>query len=287
MKLEVDATGSKVSIAPLDVFEREQRAMWGTTRAMIQNHVTGVSEGHVAILRLVGVGYRASVEQEGKIVNLKVQYAHPVELPVPVGVRASTPQPTRILLEGADKEVVKQFAADIRAWRKPEPYKGKVCAASEGGGGAGADVPRATTGYLCQRRDHQAQDAQDQIDAEMALGAMCGGVAGFCTISIELSADGTGFSIILEVRLGIGDRGTRSQSTPLELMKTHTLVRKNRQSYRCVHGRMQPTANWLAMIVESSSMIENPVPSADSSIDIVQKPATPPHIAPSAISASI
>lgn len=92
---------------------------------MIQNHVTGVSEGHAAILRLVGVGYRASIEDNGRIVNLKVQYAHPVELVIPEGVKASTPQPTRILLEGIDKEVVKQFAADIRAWRKPEPYKGK------------------------------------------------------------------------------------------------------------------------------------------------------------------
>ncbi|KAF8544896.1 ribosomal protein L6, alpha-beta domain-containing protein [Trichophaea hybrida] len=125
LTVDIDESLRKVTVTPQDQFERRQREMWGSTRARIQNCVTGVSEGHVAILRLVGVGYRASIENEGKIVNLKVQYAHPVELKVPEGVKASTPQPTRILLEGPDKEVVKQFAAEIRAWRKPEPYKGK------------------------------------------------------------------------------------------------------------------------------------------------------------------
>lgn len=95
--------------------------MWGTTRALIALAVTGVSEGHTAILRLVGVGYRAVMEQDGKIVNLKVGYAHPVELKVPDGVKASTPAPTRILLEGRDKQAVNMFAAKIRVWRKPEP----------------------------------------------------------------------------------------------------------------------------------------------------------------------
>ena len=107
----------------------------GTTRAYLQNHILGVSEGHPAILRLVGVGYRATIESKAvtkfpeyegqKFVSLKVGYSHPIELGVPVGVKASCPQPTRILLEGIEKEVVKQFAAEIRAWRVPEPYKGK------------------------------------------------------------------------------------------------------------------------------------------------------------------
>lgn len=101
----------------------------------MQNHILGVSEGHSAILRLVGVGYRATVEKSAvtkqpeypgqEFVSLKVGYSHPIELGVPKGVKASTPQPTRILLEGVEKEVVKQFAAEIRAWRVPEPYKGK------------------------------------------------------------------------------------------------------------------------------------------------------------------
>ncbi|KAK3080489.1 hypothetical protein LTS18_000864 [Coniosporium uncinatum] len=109
--------------------------MWGTTRAYLANHILGVSEGHTAILRLVGVGYRATVENTAstvesefpgqQFVNLKVGYSHPIELPIPNGVKASTPQPTRILLEGVEKEVVMQFAAKIRKWRVPEPYKGK------------------------------------------------------------------------------------------------------------------------------------------------------------------
>ncbi len=95
----------------------------------------GVSEGHVAILRLIGVGYRATVENTAitktaeypgqQFVSLKVGYSHPIELGVPKGVKASTPQPTRILLEGIEKEVINSFAAKIRFWRKPEPYKGK------------------------------------------------------------------------------------------------------------------------------------------------------------------
>jgi large subunit ribosomal protein L6 len=107
----------------------------GTTRAYLQNHILGVSEGHTAILRLVGVGYRATVEDKAttveaefpgqKFVSLKVGYSHPIEMPVPKGVKASTPQPTRILLEGTEKETVLSFAAKIRKWRVPEPYKGK------------------------------------------------------------------------------------------------------------------------------------------------------------------
>jgi hypothetical protein len=149
--------------------------MWGTTRARIQNHVTGVSEGHVAILRLVGVGYRASIEDDGKIVNLKVQYAHPVELKVPEGVKASTPQPTRILLEGPDKEVVKQFAAEIRAWRKPEPYKGKVGFFGDQESERSANK---VVGYFCQRRDYQAEGEEDQVD----VGLCAGGGACLCNI---------------------------------------------------------------------------------------------------------
>ena len=86
-------------------------------------------------MRLVGVGYRATIEPKAttvapeyegqQFVSLKVGYSHPIELGVPLGVKASTPQPTRILLEGIEKELVKQFAAKIRMWRVPEPYKGK------------------------------------------------------------------------------------------------------------------------------------------------------------------
>ncbi|OAL53889.1 60S ribosomal protein-like protein L6 [Pyrenochaeta sp. DS3sAY3a] len=118
-----------------DATDAKQKAMWGTTRAYLQNHILGVSEGHSAILSFVGVGFRASVETTAttvepeypgqKFINLKVGFSHPVEVGIPKGVTASTPQPTRLLLEGPEKEVVMQFAANIRKWRKPEPYKGK------------------------------------------------------------------------------------------------------------------------------------------------------------------
>lgn len=107
----------------------------GTTRALLQNHITGVSEGHICVLSLVGVGYRATIESQAttvsptypgqQFVSLKVGFSHPVELGIPEGVQASTPQPTRILLESVNKRLVTQFAAEIREWRRPEPYKGK------------------------------------------------------------------------------------------------------------------------------------------------------------------
>ncbi|KAN0119909.1 ribosomal protein-like protein L6 [Hyaloscypha variabilis] len=135
VKLEHDEAARKAYVSVEDREVKKQREMWGTTRAYLQNHILGVSEGHTAILRLVGVGYRATVEDSATTVSpefdgqqfvvLKVGYSHPIELPVPKGVKASVPQPTRILLEGVEKEVILQFAAKIRMWRKPEPYKGK------------------------------------------------------------------------------------------------------------------------------------------------------------------
>ncbi|CAF9922170.1 hypothetical protein IMSHALPRED_005602 [Imshaugia aleurites] len=135
MRLEHDTDTRKASLSILDREQRKQREMWGTTRAYLNNHILGVSEGHTAILRLVGVGFRATIEPSAvsvqpeypgqQFVSLKVGYSHPIELGVPLGMKASTPQPTRILLEGVEKEVVNQFAAKIRKWRVPEPYKGK------------------------------------------------------------------------------------------------------------------------------------------------------------------
>ncbi|GAB7349380.1 hypothetical protein MBLNU459_g8505t1 [Dothideomycetes sp. NU459] len=135
MNIQTDEAKRAHTLSILDQEDRKQREMWGTVRAYLQNHILGVSEGHTAILRLVGVGYRATVEKSAvtkspeypgqEFVSLKVGYSHPIELGVPRGVKASTPQPTRILLQGCEKEVVMQFAAEIRQWRKPEPYKGK------------------------------------------------------------------------------------------------------------------------------------------------------------------
>src|SRR5690606_23579175 len=84
----IATTKATVSIADPKV--RKQREMWGTTRALLAQHILGVTEGHTAILRLNGVGYRALMEQDNKVVSLKVGFSHPVELPVPEGVKAST-----------------------------------------------------------------------------------------------------------------------------------------------------------------------------------------------------
>ncbi|KAJ5256489.1 hypothetical protein N7505_011640 [Penicillium chrysogenum] len=130
-----DEAAKKASLSVEDTTVPHQRAMWGTVRALLQNHILGVSEGHVCVLSMVGVGYRATIEDKAstvqpaypgqKFVSLKVGFSHPIELGIPQGVVASTPQPTRILLEGVDKRIVTQFAAEIREWRRPEPYKGK------------------------------------------------------------------------------------------------------------------------------------------------------------------
>lgn len=135
VNIDYNEEARKLSISVQNKESKIQRAMWGTMRAYLNNYILGVSEGHTAILRLVGVGYRATIETtaitvkpefEGQqFVSLKVGYSHPIELPVPRGIKASVPQPTRILLQGPDKEMVSQLAAKIRMWRKPEPYKGK------------------------------------------------------------------------------------------------------------------------------------------------------------------
>lgn len=98
-------------------------ALAGTTRALLNNMVTGVSQGFEKKLQLVGVGYRA--QAQGKQLNLTLGFSHPVEFPVPEGVTIETPSQTEILVKGADKQQVGQVAANIRAYRPPEPYKGK------------------------------------------------------------------------------------------------------------------------------------------------------------------
>jgi len=99
------------------------RAMAGTTRALINNMVVGVSEGWEKKLVLNGVGYRAKAS--GKSVNLTVGLSHPVDYQLPEGVTAETPSQTEIVVKGIDKQAVGQAAAEIRSYRPPEPYKGK------------------------------------------------------------------------------------------------------------------------------------------------------------------
>jgi large subunit ribosomal protein L6 len=102
---------------------REARAMSGTIRALVAAMVEGVSKGFERRLNLVGVGYRA--QAQGDKVNLSLGFSHPVEHRMPVGVKVETPTQTEIVIKGADKQRVGQVAAEIRAYRPPEPYKGK------------------------------------------------------------------------------------------------------------------------------------------------------------------
>lgn len=98
-------------------------AQAGTTRSLINNMVEGVSKGYVRTLLLNGVGYRAKAA--GKSLNLSLGLSHPVNHAIPEGITVETPSQTEIILKGADKQLVGQVAADIRSYRKPEPYKGK------------------------------------------------------------------------------------------------------------------------------------------------------------------
>ncbi|QFU03200.1 50S ribosomal protein L6 [Halomonas sp. THAF5a] len=98
-------------------------AMVGTTRALVQNLVTGVSEGFTKTLEIIGVGYRA--QAKGQTLNLTLGFSHPVDYQLPEGVTAETPKNTVIVLKSADKQALGQCAAEIRAFRPPEPYKGK------------------------------------------------------------------------------------------------------------------------------------------------------------------
>ena len=99
------------------------RAAWGTTRALLQNIVTGVSTGFEKRLAIQGVGYRAALQ--GKDIKLSLGFSHEVIYQAPAGITLAVPAPTEIIITGADKQQVGQVAANIRAWRKPEPYKGK------------------------------------------------------------------------------------------------------------------------------------------------------------------
>jgi len=102
---------------------KASNALAGTTRALVNNLISGVSDGFEKKLELVGVGYRA--QSKGKVLNLTLGFSHPVDYEVPEGVTAETPSQTEIVLKGADKQKVGQVAAEIRAFRPPEPYKGK------------------------------------------------------------------------------------------------------------------------------------------------------------------
>ena len=103
--------------------EDRHRALHGLTRSLIANMVEGVTQGYKKQLEITGVGYKAEVRPYG--LQLALGFSHPVEYRAPAGIKLTAPQPTAVVIEGADKEKVGQVAAEIRALRKPEPYKGK------------------------------------------------------------------------------------------------------------------------------------------------------------------
>jgi large subunit ribosomal protein L6 len=111
-----------LSVKPASDTKRA-RAFWGMQRTLIQNLVTGVTEGFSKTLEITGVGYRANAQ--GKKLKLQLGYSHDVDLEVPEGIEVKTPDQTTVEISGIDRQKVGQFAAEIRRWRKPEPYKGK------------------------------------------------------------------------------------------------------------------------------------------------------------------
>ncbi len=112
----------KVTVTPKSQTKRA-RTLWGTTRALVNNMVNGVSKGFTVNLEINGVGYRAAVQ--GKMLNLQLGYSHEVKFPIPDDVKIVCEKPTSIAISGADRQRVGQVAAVIRSYRKPEPYKGK------------------------------------------------------------------------------------------------------------------------------------------------------------------
>ncbi|SDM33300.1 large subunit ribosomal protein L6 [Oryzisolibacter propanilivorax] len=120
--VKVTNSDGKLSFAPADE-SREANAMSGTIRQLVNNMVVGVSRGFEKKLTLVGVGFKAAAS--GSKLNLNIGYSHPVNFDMPAGVTVATPTPTEIVIKGANRQVVGQLAAEIRAARPPEPYKGK------------------------------------------------------------------------------------------------------------------------------------------------------------------
>jgi large subunit ribosomal protein L6 len=121
-EVSVVVQDNEIKVDPRDNSKRA-RAMWGTARARVNNLVVGVTNGFEKKLEITGVGYRAAVQ--GKVLQLALGYSHDVNYPIPAGIAIATPKPTEITISGVDKRQVGQVAAEIRALRGPEPYKGK------------------------------------------------------------------------------------------------------------------------------------------------------------------
>lgn len=114
--------GDSISVLPAND-TKQARAFWGMQRTLVDNLVTGVTQGYTKVLEITGVGYRAN--SQGKNLKLQLGYSHDVDFAIPEGIEIKTPDNTTVEISGIDKQKVGQVAAEIRRWRKPEPYKGK------------------------------------------------------------------------------------------------------------------------------------------------------------------
>jgi large subunit ribosomal protein L6 len=121
-QVDVALEDGHVTVKPAND-SKQSRVMWGTVRNLVRNMVVGVADGFTKQLEINGVGYRAAVQ--GKVLQLQLGYSHDVNYPIPADVAIKCEKPTAITITGADKQRVGQVAAEIRAYRKPEPYKGK------------------------------------------------------------------------------------------------------------------------------------------------------------------
>jgi len=121
-KGNIEIDGNRIKLT-CDTAEEDTRAVYGLARSLINNMVTGVTNGYQKTLKIVGVGYKA--QAQGQKLTLNVGYSHPINYEVPQGIKIETPDPNTIIVSGIDKQMVGQAAADIRKFRKPEPYKGK------------------------------------------------------------------------------------------------------------------------------------------------------------------
>jgi len=117
-----DVGDGGITVTPANDTKRA-RSFWGMQRTLVQNLITGVTEGYTKQLQITGVGYRANVQ--GKNLKLQLGYSHDVDFAIPEGITIATPDQTTVNISGIDKQKVGQVAAEIRRWRKPEPYKGK------------------------------------------------------------------------------------------------------------------------------------------------------------------
>jgi large subunit ribosomal protein L6 len=125
-KISVNITKEEISFEPVNQAEKNNgkvKALWGLSRALVNNMVEGVNNGYNKTLEIEGVGYKASAQ--GKFLKLDLGFSHDINYPIPAGIEIKTPKPTEIQISGIDKRLVGQVAAEIRSMKKPEPYKAK------------------------------------------------------------------------------------------------------------------------------------------------------------------